>query len=57
MNLGRGFQWLMVLNAALTFAATVLLTISPDTIPATVGFPPPGTPIRWDTCWARRNWG
>jgi hypothetical protein len=41
MNLGRGFQWLMVLNAALTFAAMVLLTISPDTIPATVGFSTP----------------
>jgi hypothetical protein len=25
MNLGRGFQWLMIFNAALTFAATVLL--------------------------------
>jgi hypothetical protein len=30
MSLGRGFHWLMIFNAALTFAAAVLLTISPD---------------------------
>jgi hypothetical protein len=39
MSLGRGFHWLMIFNAALTFAAAVLLTISPETIPGTVGFP------------------
>src|SRR4029453_18706902 len=30
MSLGRGFHWLMIFNAALTFAAAVLLTISPE---------------------------
>ena len=39
MTLGRGFHWLMIFDAALTFAATVLLTISPETIPGLVGFP------------------
>jgi hypothetical protein len=38
MTLGRGFHWPMIFNAALTFTATVLLTISPETIPGTPDF-------------------
>jgi hypothetical protein len=37
--LGKGFNALMLFNAALTASAVVLLTISPETIPTTVGFP------------------
>lgn len=39
MKLGRGFHVLMIFNAMLTGSAVVLLTIWPDTIPTTVGFP------------------
>jgi hypothetical protein len=39
MNLGKGFNLLMLLNAALTAGAAVLLTVWPEAIPTTVGFP------------------
>jgi hypothetical protein len=39
MSSSRGFTALMIFNAALNLAATILLTASPDTIPTTVGFP------------------
>ncbi|MGP4029915.1 hypothetical protein [Actinomadura sp. 3N407] len=39
MNLGKGFNLLMLFNAALTGSAVVLLTVWPEAIPTTVGFP------------------
>jgi uncharacterized membrane protein AbrB (regulator of aidB expression) len=39
MHLGKGFNALMLFNAALTGSAVVLLTAWPETIPTTVGFP------------------
>jgi hypothetical protein len=39
MELGKGFNALMLFNAALTGAAVVLLTVWPEWIPGTVGFP------------------
>lgn len=39
MEIKTGLNWLLLFNAALSFVAVVLLTVSPDTIPQTVGFP------------------